>query len=324
MSVVEQMVAREERLENFFNHWKFPIFALSTVLFLDIFMFGIFLLPQSTSFWGTMVQDFKVWCFGYDPTTGRVEWSYVVSMIVSSVVLMSTIFLAWGGRLLKQAKQSILSFFPYVLVSFTFVTTIVAAFVLLYRPASSSIDPNVFPAEQLRTMHIPPTFRLLNQDQQQVGLQQFRGKVILLTAVYSTCGYTCPMILAQIKRVIATLTPEQRKALRVMAITLDPARDTPKQLKAMADAHKVSTPFFNLLTGDVSSVNRVLDWFNFSRKRDPKTGMIDHVNLFLLIDSQGKIAYRFTLGKQQESWLTQALRLLIRESGVVSPQKSQS
>jgi len=64
----------------------------------------------------------------------------------------------------------------------------------------------------------------------------------------------------------------------------------------MARLHGVSAPLFHLLGGEPAIVNRVLDGFGFKRNRDPKTGAIDHANLFVLMDRTGHVAYRFTLG----------------------------
>ncbi len=311
-------------VERFFNGWQFPAFALSTVVFLNVLMFGVLLLPSTSSLWGGMVQDFKVWCFGYNPTTGNLDWGYVFSMLASTFVLVGVILLVWGGRLFVQLRRGVRPFLPYIAVSFLLVSSTGVTFALVYKPASSSKKEKAFPAEALRTTHTPPSFTLLNQEKQKVSLKQFRGKVVMVTGVYSSCGYTCPMILAQIKRVLRTLPPKQQKNVHVLAITLDPKRDTTQRLSNMAKAHKVKAPTFNLLTGEVSDVNRVLDSFNFARKRNPKTGVIDHVNLFILIDRKGKIAYRFTLGKRQESWLTQALQLLLREGQTTPTSKTQS
>ncbi|MNC96767.1 hypothetical protein D3C83_142260 [compost metagenome] len=56
-----------------------------------------------------------------------------------------------------------------------------------------------------------------------------------------------------------------------------------------------------------------LDALGVARTRDPETGVIDHANLFVLVDRDGRVAYRFTLGERQERWLVQALRLLLAE-----------
>jgi cytochrome oxidase Cu insertion factor (SCO1/SenC/PrrC family) len=63
----------------------------------------------------------------------------------------------------------------------------------------------------------------------------------------------------------------------------------------------------------VVEVNDVLDRLEISRSANPMSGEIDHANLFLLIDKGGKLAYRLTLGAQQEQWLVEALRVLVAE-----------
>jgi protein SCO1/2 len=121
------------------------------------------------------------------------------------------------------------------------------------------------------------------------------------------------MIMKQIKDAVAPLTESEKKELHILAISMDPEKDTPQNLKKMADAQNVSTPFFHFLTGDPKEVNKILDTYDFARTKDPKTGIISHANLFILIDRSGKKAYRFTLGKQQEKWQIEALKKLIKE-----------
>jgi len=50
-----------------------------------------------------------------------------------------------------------------------------------------------------------------------------------------------------------------------------------------------------------------------ARQRDPKTGVIDHSNLFILVDRQGRVSYRLTLGSRQQQWLISALQVLLAE-----------
>ena len=65
--------------------------------------------------------------------------------------------------------------------------------------------------------------------------------------------------------------------------------------------------------GPSAPLERLLDRVQIARERDPETGVISHANLFLLIDRDGRIAYRFGLGERQQRWLTSALRILLRE-----------
>ena len=121
------------------------------------------------------------------------------------------------------------------------------------------------------------------------------------------------MILNQVKRAVARLDEEQRNDVHIIAVTLDPANDTVEALADMADAQKVSAPAFHLLTGSSDDVNDVLDHMGIERKTDPETGIIDHTNLFLLVDRTGKVAYRFSLGELQEDWMVEAVKILCAE-----------
>jgi len=160
-----------------------------------------------------------------------------------------------------------------------------------------------------------PSLSLTAHDGSALRLVDLRGKVVMLTAIYSSCGLSCPLIMAQAKRVVGVLSKQEREDLRVVGITLDPERDTPTELQKMAKRHGVDLPLFNFVTGDAANVNGVLDAFGFARQRNAESGEYDHVNLFVLVDRAGRIAFRFTLSEQQETWLVAGLRILVQEGG---------
>ena len=301
------------RLERFFDSGIFAAFGLALLFFFVLLLLGILLLPTSQGALSGFAADFKIWCFGYNPATGKIDLGYLSSFLGVPLMLGAGLWMLWGEQvraLWRHERRRLLS--P-VAVALLLALAAGASLLFLYKPAKAGSAAAVFPAKALRTAYQPPPLQLVNQERRRISLARMRPNVVMITAVYSTCGYACPMILAQIKRVIAALSAQERKELRVLALTLDPRRDTPEQLAKMAKAHAVSAPFFNLLTGPPHQVNEILDRLGFSRKRDPKTGIIDHNNLFLLVDRQGRIAYRFSLGKRQEKWLISAIRLLIKE-----------
>jgi cytochrome oxidase Cu insertion factor (SCO1/SenC/PrrC family) len=52
----------------------------------------------------------------------------------------------------------------------------------------------------------------------------------------------------------------------------------------------------------------------FAARRNPATGLVDHANLFILIDANGRIAYRFNLDQRHRSWLIAAVESLTDEA----------
>jgi protein SCO1/2 len=288
---------------------RFPLFMLFCLLFYSLLMFAVLLIPGSGSSYAAFAESFKIWCFGYDPASGHFQPAYLVMMLVNPLVLALLIVVVWiqplraiwpsKGVLIRHAAGA-------------FATCLTIAGLLFgYEMHQAKAQP--FSVADLRTSYPPTEFSLINQLGQPVKLTDFHGKVVLLTGVYATCGYTCPMILAQVKQVWQELPEEERSELRVLAITLDPERDSPEMLAAMANAQQVSAPQFQFLTGAHETVNATLDHFNFARKRDPQTGIIDHANLFLLLDRQNRLAFRFGLGDDQRAHLGEALHLLLAE-----------
>jgi protein SCO1 len=301
-------------LYQLFASHRFPVAALSLLLSYKVLMWVMLLMPVSQTPLGQFAEEFKTWCFGYDPATGKMEKMYVILMITEPLALSGILGLIWWKQLKEAVRGGIGQFAPYVAFG---MLTVVAASVGMV--ALSSPQPNgelPFPAEAIRTTYAPPTFELVDQEGKVARLDQHQGKVVVLTGVYATCGFTCPMIMGQAKRAIAALDPSLQADVTVMAVTLDPERDTPQMLASMAEAQQVMAPSFRLLTGDAKHVNEVLDTMGIARARDPKTGVIDHMNVFLVVDRQGRIAYRFSLGERQEEWLTRALELLVREQPV--------
>ncbi len=173
-----------------------------------------------------------------------------------------------------------------------------------------------FPAAKLRLAEEPPSFEFVNQDGDKVSLESLKGKVVMITAVFATCHTACPTIIAEAKEAITELTPEQREKIAIVAITLDPEGDSIEKRAATAQAHDLEAPLFNYVNGDdPAEVGKVLDTLGFARgEKDPETGVMGHVNMFVLLDHEGKIAYKLTLGSSQHHWKKEALAILADEA----------
>ena len=288
----------------------FPAFALSLLLCWVIFLIAMLLMPAEASGLGAFAEDFRIWCFGYDPATGRTEVAYVMSMILPQLMIGAFIAFFWWEPLRELARQP-RRIARYLGAAALLVAGASVGFALTTEQALKGELP--FPAEELRTAYEAPQFSLTNQLREVVGPAAFEGNVVILTAVYASCPHTCPLILTQAKASIAELSPEEREGLRLIAVTMDPEHDSPDVLQKLAQNHGMESPLYNLVTGDSADVEPLLDRMEIARQRDPETGIINHANLFLLIDREGRVAYRLGLGERQQRWLTSALRVLLRE-----------
>src|SRR5579872_5692708 len=85
-----------------------------------------------------------------------------------------------------------------------------------------------------------PNFALLNQEGKQVHLDQFHGKAVLLTFIYTRCPLPdyCPLMshnFAQIEKNLAQ-TPDLYGKTHLLSLSFDSAYDTPPVLRNYAKA----------------------------------------------------------------------------------------
>ncbi|MDH5491881.1 MAG: SCO family protein [Myxococcales bacterium] len=304
-----------------FGEWGFAAFLLASLLFGVLLLLLALLTPTAGTPLERFAEDFRVWCFGYDPRTGEMQWAYVIGMLTSPMLLASFTLMIWWAPLRKiwyGARSRLL----YAIVPALLLVGGLGAGMGLLLPEAEA-ETLAFPADALRTSTPAPAFALVDHEGTHTSLDELRGRILVITGVYAHCTHTCPLILTQIKSTLSELTHSEREAITVLGISLDPERDDPEALAAMAAMHSLSAPTLRLLSGDPAEVNAVLDRYSFSRRRIPETGVIDHANLFVVIDRDGNIAYRFALGEQQERWLVEALRLLIAEGRAADRQRAE-
>jgi protein SCO1/2 len=104
--------------------------------------------------------------------------------------------------------------------------------------------PDYVPAVQY---HVPtegdvvPDFKLLNQSNHTIDLDQFHGKVVLMTFIYTRCPLSdyCPRMsrnFAEIDKALAT-DPALYAKTHLVSVSFDPQNDTPKVLKSYGSAY---------------------------------------------------------------------------------------
>lgn len=291
-------------------------FALAALALLSAFlvMTSLMLLwPAAHSGLGSLANDFRVWCFGFDPATGRMEWLYVVMMLVDPLVLGAILLAVWW----QPVREVLRRLGPrgitlYAAASLGLVPAGIGGLALYQEPTAG--NERAFPAADLRIHQPIADFTLTDHRGAPTSLAEHRGKVVILTSVYAHCAHTCPMLLSQVRDALLALSETERAQVRVLGISMDPKRDTPKRLAGLAKRHELDGPNVHLLTGEPATVEALLDRLSVERRRDPQTDVIEHSNLFLLVDRAGQLGYRLALASAESAhWLPAALRVLVQE-----------
>ncbi|MDQ6817884.1 MAG: SCO family protein [Actinomycetota bacterium] len=87
----------------------------------------------------------------------------------------------------------------------------------------------------LRPAKSAPPLALRNFTGRPVGLSAFRGKAVLVTFVYVHCPDVCPLIVAGLAAAQRQLGREARR-VQILAVTVDPRRDTPADVRSFLAA----------------------------------------------------------------------------------------
>lgn len=302
-------------LRGFFTGAGLPLFLLSAAIVYEAFLLAIVFAPESTGAWGGFAREFKQWCFRYDARTGGMEWASVWVMLVEPAFVVLVAVFLWRRGL--RALRSFHGWKRHAPAAGAGVLTAAVAMTALFaygRPGAEADAPLPFPGERIRTRLAVPAFPFVDQYSQPFSLEELRGRVVLVTGIYARCSSSCPEILQETKSVLASLAPDVRSRISVVAVSLNPEEDTPDLMRRVTEGYGFRHPEFRYLNGEPAGMHETLTRLGFARVKNPVTGVIDHANLFLLLDARGEIAYRLTLDPRHRSWLPAALNALASEA----------
>lgn len=128
-----------------------------------------------------------------------------------------------------------------------------------------------------------------DQDGRPFALASLRGEPVLVAMFYASCTTVCPLIVAELQRIEAALPEADRGHVRIVLVTIDPARDTAERLRAMAVERGLDAPHWTLLRGDADTVRELAMALGVQYRRTADGDFV-HSALVTLLDSEGRIA----------------------------------
>lgn len=150
--------------------------------------------------------------------------------------------------------------------------------ILLVTLASMALDLRAqAPAEIPRRAAVPDV-ELTNQNGEKVRLHSdlVKGRVVALSFIFTSCTTICRTIGVNLGQVRKELGASLERDIALISISVDPATDTPEELKAWGKTFDAG-PGWSLLTGDKDRVTQLL------KKLESYTPDIQNHSPFLLI-----------------------------------------
>jgi protein SCO1 len=137
------------------------------------------------------------------------------------------------------------------------------------------------------------------------------GQVRVATLFYTHCPGVCPLTIDKLQQIAEQLPLEQRAKLNFVLLSLDPARDDPTQLRALAAERAL--PASHWLIGRASPAATAafakavhLDY------RALSDGSIDHSSSLVLLNERGRVLARATAESDLTGFVT-AVQQAVRE-----------
>jgi protein SCO1/2 len=135
------------------------------------------------------------------------------------------------------------------------------------------------------------------------GLDRYRGHPVLITMFYASCPHVCPMLISTIKQTESELSVEERADVRVLAISIDPERDTPEKLRETLERHSVDASRWSLVRSQPGDLRTISGVFGVKYKQLPD-GEFNHTTRIVLLDREGrKVASTEQLGRRDAAFL---------------------
>ena len=157
----------------------------------------------------------------------------------------------------------------------------------------------------VRPPGIPPAeFRMRDQDGKVATLSEYRGKPVVVTFLYTTCEDTCPLTAQQIRGALDELGHD----VPVLAVAVDPPRDTPERARRFLGEQRVAGRM-RFLLGPELELRR--QWRAYGIQ--PQTDDLEHSAYVVLLDKTGRQRIGWPAGEATPDAIANDLALLERE-----------
>lgn len=163
--------------------------------------------------------------------------------------------------------------------------------------------------------HPAPEFSLTNQDGERVSLQDFRGKTVVMSFMYTNCPTVCPLITSKFMAAAEMMGESPGRDVVFIAITVDPERDTPQAARRFLE-EKGMLGRMHYLTGDREEVEAVWESYNVYVNKIPgeQGYVVDHTAVVYLIDGEGYLRVLYPGLEWYPKYLVEDVKTLQREA----------
>jgi len=193
--------------------------------------------------------------------------------------------------------------------------------VVITSEKGRSLPPTMLPPHQLMVGETVPDVPLVNQDGKPIHLQDYRGKAVLITFIYTRCTMptACPLITSHFAKVNDLLAkmPTAYAASHLISVSLDPNYDKPPVLRQYGMAYLDDNAaafthweFADTTPGDLKKLAQA-----FGLQYTEEDNQITHTMQTTLLDKDNKVAQQWGGSGWNPSDVANAVAALALKAG---------
>lgn len=153
-------------------------------------------------------------------------------------------------------------------------------------------------------------YRFTDSDGRSVSLEQFRGRPLVISLIYTSCYHTCPMItksLGQAARIGWQALGTD--SFNVLTIGFDTPVDTPERMRHYARSHRAGEAGWHFLSTDAATIEALSRDLGFIYFSSPSG--FDHLAQATILDDEGRIYVQVYGETLQAPALVEPLKQLV-------------
>jgi protein SCO1/2 len=155
-------------------------------------------------------------------------------------------------------------------------------------PRPTPAGQSEFAGTALTPVQSAPSLALRNYLGDPVNLDQYRGKAVLVTFLYTHCIDVCPVIAANLAVALDRLGPHAR-AVQIIAVSVDPRGDNRKTVAAFLRSHHM-TGRMKYLIGTAAKLRPVWKAWHVAAVRDSTSRkLVTHTSVTYGVSATGKL-----------------------------------
>jgi protein SCO1/2 len=147
-----------------------------------------------------------------------------------------------------------------------------------------------------------PAFELTDERGEPVSMNEFRGRPVIVTFLYTNCDETCPPAAQQVKGALNELGED----VPALAIAVEPPRDTPASARAFLSKQRMLGRM-RFVLGTRAELEPV--WRGYAIQ--PQVGRGEHQARIVIVDGRGRQRVGFPVEQATPERIAHDVRLLL-------------